>query len=158
LVLSKAEAFIREIAREFTTALREFCQRSRAWQLLVMCPEPELDPADAKGAAILEEIKAQLLSLDRDVSNLNALVAEDHDAKDDTGHRSIRDESRDRIAHIPFTQSYYGFLALLSVRTLNAKKQRPYKVVVLDCDNTLWQGVCGEVDDVNDLIIDHEFS
>lgn len=158
LNLSKGEDFIRQVAEEFATALGEFCRRSRAWQLLVVCPEPGLDPEDRRGAALIEEIQAQLLTLDKDTPNLTTVIARDHHAVYDIDSHLIGDASRDRIAHIPFVQDYYRFLALLCVRTLNAKMQKPYKVVVLDCDNTLWKGVCGEEDDVNNLTIDHEFS
>ncbi|NTG51715.1 SDR family NAD(P)-dependent oxidoreductase [Agrobacterium rhizogenes] len=158
LNLSKGEDFIRQIAEEFAAALRAFCRRSRAWQLMVICPEPGLDPDDHRGAALIEQIQAQLLLLDKDIANLTTVAAHDHHAIYDIHSHLIGDAPRDRIAHIPFVQDYYRFLALLSVRMLNAKIQKPHKVVVLDCDNTLWKGVCGEEDDVNNLIIDHEFA
>lgn len=30
------------------------------------------------------------------------------------------------------------------IRNIQALKNQHFKVIVLDCDNTLWQGVCGE--------------
>ncbi|MDB4916313.1 MAG: hypothetical protein JWM95_3957 [Gemmatimonadetes bacterium] len=50
----------------------------------------------------------------------------------------------DRIGHIPFTPAYFAGLATLLARRMEALRRAPYKVIVLDCDNTLWRGVVGE--------------
>lgn len=50
----------------------------------------------------------------------------------------------DRIAHIPYTQEYFAALATLFSRRIAALTKPQYKVIAIDCDNTLWQGVCGE--------------
>lgn len=49
-----------------------------------------------------------------------------------------------RFGHIPFTS--HGFVALGTclARKIYGLKHPPHKVIVLDCDQTLWQGVCGE--------------
>ncbi|MEU4928227.1 HAD-IIIC family phosphatase [Streptomyces yokosukanensis] len=54
------------------------------------------------------------------------------------------DEYADRIAHLPYTEEYFDALADWLVRLAATTWHRPRKVVVLDCDNTLWAGVCGE--------------
>ncbi|MER6998725.1 HAD-IIIC family phosphatase [Streptomyces sp. NPDC000410] len=54
------------------------------------------------------------------------------------------DEYADRIAHLPYTDGYFDALADRLVRLAATTWRRPRKVVVLDCDNTLWAGVCGE--------------
>ncbi|MEU8891623.1 HAD-IIIC family phosphatase [Streptomyces sp. NPDC048442] len=54
------------------------------------------------------------------------------------------DEYADRIAHLPYTEAYFEALADRLVRLAATTWTRPRKVVVLDCDNTLWSGVCGE--------------
>jgi len=54
------------------------------------------------------------------------------------------DEYADRIAHLPYTDEYFDALADRLVRMAATTWHRPRKVVVLDCDNTLWAGVCGE--------------
>lgn len=55
------------------------------------------------------------------------------------------DEQRDQLGHIPYKREYFTALATSVFRKVLASKRKPYKVIVLDCDNTLWDGVCGEV-------------
>lgn len=57
----------------------------------------------------------------------------------------VEDEMADKQGHIPYTQEMFAAMATLLARKIIALRSRPYKVIVLDCDNTLWQGVCGEV-------------
>ena len=63
------------------------------------------------------------------------------------------DDKSDELGHIPFTQEYYAALGTYIMRKIRAYKGPLYKVIVLDCDNTLWKGVCGEVGPL-DVIID----
>ena len=50
----------------------------------------------------------------------------------------------DRLAHIPFTPLFFSALATMLARKIYALTSNPYKVIVVDCDQTLWGGVCGE--------------
>lgn len=52
--------------------------------------------------------------------------------------------SGNSLGHIPYTQSYFSVLGAMLARKIDALHRNPYKVVVLDCDNTLWKGICGE--------------
>jgi FkbH-like protein len=54
------------------------------------------------------------------------------------------DRERDQLGHIPYTPVFYAALGTLLARRLHALIYPPSKVVVLDCDNTLWKGVVGE--------------
>ena len=69
------------------------------------------------------------------------------------GHREISaavpvahsyDEHGDRNGHIPYTENFFAGLGTFLVRRLGVKRIPPGKVIVVDCDNTLWQGVVGE--------------
>lgn len=48
------------------------------------------------------------------------------------------------IAAVPYTQEYFAALATVITRWIYHLKVPPAKVIVLDCDGTLWKGVCGE--------------
>jgi HAD superfamily phosphatase (TIGR01681 family) len=54
------------------------------------------------------------------------------------------DDYGDEIGHIPYTDELYTAVGTLAARQMMALRSRPYKVIVLDCDDTLWKGVCGE--------------
>ncbi|SKA48553.1 HAD-superfamily phosphatase, subfamily IIIC/FkbH-like domain-containing protein/amino acid adenylation domain-containing protein [Chitinophaga eiseniae] len=58
-----------------------------------------------------------------------------------------------RQAYIPFTDEGFYFIAYNISRVLRAIKGHPCKVIALDCDNTLWKGICGE-DNLDGIIID----
>ncbi|MEZ8143881.1 HAD-IIIC family phosphatase [Enterovibrio sp. FF113] len=47
-------------------------------------------------------------------------------------------------AHIPYTDEGYAAITTAMLRSIYRPKKSQFKVLVLDCDNTLWQGVVGE--------------
>ena len=49
------------------------------------------------------------------------------------------------MAHVPYTQEYYIALGTLLARKMFSLKLKPFKVIILDCDNTLWSGACAEL-------------
>lgn len=54
------------------------------------------------------------------------------------------DAKTDKTGHVPYTDVGFARIASEIVRKIAAIRNRPHKVIVLDCDNTLWEGVCGE--------------
>ena len=57
---------------------------------------------------------------------------------------SYYDPKGDEMGHIPFTPEFFTALGTIIARRVYALKSSPHKVIVLDCDQTLWRGVCGE--------------
>ncbi len=55
-----------------------------------------------------------------------------------------RDEYADAVGAIPYTPDFFVALASMAARRIYSLRSTPYKVIALDCDNTLWKGVCGE--------------
>ncbi|MBK5304159.1 MULTISPECIES: HAD-IIIC family phosphatase [Gammaproteobacteria] len=55
------------------------------------------------------------------------------------------DSYAEELAHVPYTSEAFVVLGESILRHYHALSYPPYKVIVLDCDNTLWSGVCGEV-------------
>jgi FkbH-like protein len=57
-------------------------------------------------------------------------------------------ETHDPFTHqlgdIPFSEEMYAAAATAAARWIRSIRNKPRKVIVLDCDNTLWQGICGE--------------
>lgn len=50
----------------------------------------------------------------------------------------------ERLGRIPYSDTYFAALGTAIVRRLHGVLAKPRKVIALDCDNTLWQGICGE--------------
>ncbi|MGK7901220.1 MAG: amino acid adenylation domain-containing protein [Hormoscilla sp.] len=65
----------------------------------------------------------------------------------------IYDPGAEELGQIPYTPALFAALGTQIARKIHAIKRHPYKAIVLDCDNTLWQGVCAE-DGVQNLKID----
>lgn len=55
-----------------------------------------------------------------------------------------RDAFAHKLAHIPFTELLYVAAATAAARWIRARTVKAKKVIVLDCDQTLWQGIHGE--------------
>src|SRR5690606_5316648 len=51
-----------------------------------------------------------------------------------------------------YTDAFFVALATALARRVDLIRRPPVKVIVTDCDHTLWQGVCGE-DPLEELII-----
>lgn len=58
--------------------------------------------------------------------------------------QEIFDLVKDKAGHLPFSDSYYAAMGTAIARKIYGWKKQPFKVIVVDCDNTLWKGVCGE--------------
>ena len=53
-------------------------------------------------------------------------------------------EHGERLGRIPYTDLYFCALGTGLARYADALRRDPFKVIALDCDNTLWRGICGE--------------
>ncbi|HTV52119.1 MAG TPA: HAD-IIIC family phosphatase [Steroidobacteraceae bacterium] len=134
------EQRLREHAQELLEAVRSFLSRSDLPLTVAVCPAA---PATETGAAAepLRTISEWLERALREVPGVAVIGAQElalypleryHDAR------------RDRLGHIPYNGDFFGVLATLIARRVHAALSAPFKVIVVDCDNTLWKGVVGE--------------
>ena len=56
----------------------------------------------------------------------------------------IHDPHGEQIGHLPYTPEFFAALATAVARKIHAVSAPPFKVIALDCDDTLWAGICGE--------------
>jgi FkbH-like protein len=63
------------------------------------------------------------------------------------------DPHGDELGRIPYTPEWFAAMGTLVARKIHALRTAPYKLVALDCDDTLWQGICGE-DGPEGVVID----
>jgi FkbH-like protein len=56
----------------------------------------------------------------------------------------IHDPHGDELGHVPYTDEYFAALATAIARKIHAIRTPPFKAIALDCDETLWGGICGE--------------
>ncbi len=56
----------------------------------------------------------------------------------------VYDPHADQLGRLPYTPEFFAALATAIARKIHAISNPPYKVIALDCDDTLWAGICGE--------------
>lgn len=48
------------------------------------------------------------------------------------------------LGHVPYSDAGCAALGAALARPVLARARAPFKVIAIDCDNTLWDGICGE--------------
>ena len=122
-------AGVEEEARRLVDALHSAAQFS-APHILALCP-----PAHAAAEAIVREGTADLPSVHLiapcEVLSLYPVA-------------QIEDPHANELGHLPYTVEFFAALATAVARKVHAIANPGYKVLALDCDDTLWAGICGE--------------
>ncbi len=137
------EGFLTQTAQELVQAIRSHRGHARAETLLMICPSgAETIPGQAR---LFGEIENGLVADLKGVSGLRIVVASEHHARYAVPDDQVHDALREEIGHIPFQPAYFHFLGTIIARFAHRRMAPLRKVVVVDCDNTLWRGVVGEV-------------
>ncbi len=127
---------------DFVDQLRMVSGSGKGHYLIGVCPASLQSAATARNVLRLELIKTRLTNALRDLPGVVVLPL------DDTVHAlgvsEIHDAYLESIADIPYTQAFFVAAATSAMRALFEARRHPYKVIVADCDNTLWRGICGE--------------
>ncbi|MFD2384170.1 amino acid adenylation domain-containing protein [Paenibacillus xanthanilyticus] len=74
----------------------------------------------------------------------HAFVVDCARAAEDYGIAEPFDAVKEAAAHMPFTEAFEAAIGASVARRIVAWRRPPFKVLALDCDNTLWKGVVGE--------------
>jgi FkbH-like protein len=56
----------------------------------------------------------------------------------------VHDPLGEKLGHVPYTPAYFAALGTMLARKIHALRVPPFKAIALDCDDTLWRGICGE--------------
>ena len=137
-------AHLESASGDLIDAMRGHRARARAATLLLLCP-PSASLADSPALALLHSAEEALLGQLSGVSGLQVVRASGFHQRHDVDASVIDDPLRDKIGHIPYTDAYFHTLGTIVLRQAWQRLAPPRKVVVVDCDNTLWRGVVGEV-------------
>ncbi len=129
-------------ARQFVDALATSVERSTAAHIVCVCPpSKEFVKRTAFGASmdcITQNLVTDLTSM-TGVSVLQPL-----DITRAYGVADFDDPISFRLGKVPYTPEFFAALGAALTRKVHSLRCNPYKVVVLDCDNTIWRGVVGE--------------
>jgi len=125
----------RSAAREVGAALAEAATRDGAQTLVVVCPAA--DGADVE-ATFLADLRDQLGG----VSGVELLAVSEWMEAYPVAQPF--DAEAAAAACVPFSEEMFAAIATMIARRLLSLRRKPYKVIAVDCDHTLWTGVCGE--------------
>ncbi|ODS22520.1 hypothetical protein AB835_13730 [Candidatus Endobugula sertula] len=117
-------------------------QNNHSTCIIIFCPSTPEFINDKLSAELYHELKQYLSSALNNSKVIQFIDFEEKVLLREIGN--IFDLFMDRKARVPYTLLGQFYLSELILRTLHFIKRRPYKVLVIDCDNTLWEGVCSE--------------
>jgi len=137
-----AAAVLERNIQEFCAALRSFMNQATAPLVLSICPRTPAAETDAGLKAALDEAEQKLAAEAAAMSNVRVIGSAS--ALQRYPLDDYYDPHAHRVGHVPYTQEGYAAIGTAIFRAIYNLGKRPFKVIVLDCDNTLWKGVCGE--------------
>jgi FkbH-like protein len=129
-------------AADFVKALKAAADANCAPILVAICPPSEAiakDPVLGPTFLRAEETVIAALDMMRGVYLIRG--TEWQGAAENSLYL---DAESDALGRIPYTSLGFAALGTTISRKIRALRSDPYKVVVLDCDQTLWKGVVGE--------------
>ena len=136
----------REILEEnlenFNRAFHTFVNKSQVPTIIGVCERSPEVRSDAELMEIFNEMEVKLFQDLSDIPSVVFLKSEtitkQYPVKD------YFDQHGYDLGHIPYTREYFTALGTSIFRKIFSLSNNTYKVIALDCDNTLWKGVCGE--------------
>jgi FkbH-like protein len=127
---------------DFVAALAAAVRRSAVSWLLVVCPASPGVNANSKQAACFVEMEN---CLGEGLSEIAAVeIVTSATLMSAYPVPVYFDAHAQATAHVPYTSQFFAALGTMVARRIYGLTQPNYKAIVVDCDNTLWTGVCGE--------------
>ena len=123
-------------------ALKENSSRYATTHFVCLCPDPPAARADANYADLSRQVEQSLTADLADADGVCVIGSEELTATYPVAN--YYDGAADELGHIPYTPVFFAALGTAVARKICARKAAPRKVIVLDCDQMLWRGVCGE--------------
>lgn len=127
---------------QFVQALDSFTRSVSMPTVLCLCPAGQNNSRAATVQQELAEIERRLIHQTQGLPNVEVIGSEAILARYQSAE--FYDPHANELGHVPYTAEGFAAIGSSLFRKLIGLRKLPHKVIVLDCDNTLWQGVCGE--------------
>ena len=138
-VIEAAQALLARTLAEMVEAARQFMRRAVVPVIFVV-----MRPSVMVDTALRDALETASLTLSEALRAHAGAVVLGSEAIDPLCETERFDPVADKLAHIPFTDDYLAALAIVLARRVHLLLVPAHKVLVLDCDNTIWRGVVGE--------------
>lgn len=133
---------IERTLKDFLLALKSAAQQSAVPYLVYVCPSSPKYLDAPQWLAFFQDMES--LMLDELAGSTNIYWTRSAEITAVYSVETYYDAIAERLGHVPYTPLFFSALGTAIARKIYALKSPPHKVLVLDCDNTLWKGVCGE--------------
>lgn len=140
--VSRHEETLHRWSDEFTDALQQAAKRSSNPWLVAICPSSPSTGKEVRLGERFAQIEKRIITAFEGHANVEFLRAEEVERLYPV--ETCHDPDGDRLGHVPYTREYFAALGSSLARRIDGMRRLPSKVIVLDCDNTLWKGVAGE--------------
>jgi amino acid adenylation domain-containing protein/FkbH-like protein len=133
---------VQRSADELIMALKSATERRSVRWLVCICPPSDKIQPDSAQAKDLTRVERTLVAELEHLSGVYLVslgeLLKSYPVTD------YYDPKTDELGHVPYTPAMFTSLGTMIARKLHALNRPSYKVIALDCDQTLWSGVCGE--------------
>ncbi len=126
----------------FVDALSAGLSRTLAPSWLVVCPPSNGMRKDEGAARAIQEAAVRIQAAASTLPDVRFVDGNTIAS----GYRvsTVNDPVADAAGHVPYTPEYFAAVGATLIRNVLGLAQAPYRAIVLDADDTLWQGVVGE--------------
>jgi len=135
------QAGVERNVTDLAAAVRTAAQRAASPLLVGVCPPSTGLRSLGNSWAAMQQLE---LTFRGELADLPSVRFLPMDAFEAWPSEVMLDSEQDRLGHVPYTPRFFAALARDIARLTHALKTLAVKVLVLDCDNTLWKGVVGE--------------
>ncbi|WP_208345332.1 HAD-IIIC family phosphatase, partial [Aetokthonos hydrillicola] len=132
--------------QDLLLSLKSAVERSTVPYLVCLCP---VSP-DSQHISLFNQIEKELSCKLEAIPGVHVVTTEA--IQETYPIANYYDSQADKLGHVPFTNPFFTALGTIIARKIRRIKSTPYKVIVVDADETLWKGICGE-DGVNGIQI-----
>jgi FkbH-like protein len=135
---------LEESVRHLVSCVRHAAESFTSPLIVCICPA-------SNHAALAKEMESFVRSSLEGVNGVHLITPADLNSLYPV--EQCHDPHADELGHVPYTPEFFAALGTMLSRKAHAIRVAPYKAIVLDCDDTLWQGICGE-DGPEGVVID----
>lgn len=138
----RAKGQIEKTMEEFAVAVKSALAGGSQPFLICFCPPSTAAAADRNRRHFYQEMEALVSSLLAGVRGV--YIATSGEISEVYRVENYYDSYTDALGNVPYTAVFFAALGTFLARKIRAILMPSYKVIVLDCDGTIWKGVVGE--------------
>ncbi|MGV8124537.1 MAG: alpha/beta fold hydrolase [Candidatus Xenobiia bacterium LiM19] len=139
---SQARESVEKNVNELIAGISPLSQQKAPCIVCITAPSPALrsKPEDLK---LHQQIEDFFISSLQEIKNIYPIRSTTIDTLYPV--KDYFDMYTNQAGHIPYTEEYFAALGAVIARKIFSITSRQAKVIIADCDGTLWRGICGEV-------------